>query len=100
MLFQSIDKCLHLLGKARLLIDLPGWGKHHYWCKLLEKSSFRVTKIYRNKGKGYQKRLKQVVKAHLGVCSKIKLKIDDSLLIIKDLISEKGNVEALLMHPT
>ncbi|EAY29973.1 hypothetical protein M23134_05306 [Microscilla marina ATCC 23134] len=76
---------------------MPGWGKHHYWYKRLTESSFKVTKIYRNKGKGYQKRLKQVVKEHLAICSKISIKIDSSLLIIKELINQEAVTKASLM---
>ncbi|EAY25610.1 transposase (IS4 family) protein [Microscilla marina ATCC 23134] len=51
-------------------------------------SSLRVSRIYRNKGKNYQKRLKKSVKVHLGFCDKIRKKLGVSLLEIKGLIEE------------
>lgn len=95
---QSAEQCLSVIQKIRLLSPLPGWGKHKYWCKQLTKNSLRVSRVYRNKGKHYQKRLKKVVKNHLSFCEKIKDKIDASALIISCLLEEGDSNSTKLLR--
>lgn len=88
LLGQSGEKCLSLIGKLRLETPLLGWGKMRYWHKLLSASGLRVSRIYRSKGRNYEERLKSAVEIYLEVCTKIRAKLEDSLLIIKGLQCE------------
>lgn len=96
LLHQSLSKSMSLIGQLLGKCTLSNWGKHADWCKRLSSSSLLVSKVYRNKGKNYQARLQKVVQTHLCFCQKIRVKLGDSILTIRDLISESQEKAALL----
>ena len=79
LLSQSADKCLSLI--ARWFKEVP--LQLNYWGTLLHRSSFQLSRVYRNKGKNYKKRLKESLKGHLKFCTHLYEKLFETLPLIK-----------------